>query len=102
MEVSAVEFWRTLGRFFSRFDHSSYKPTFSSLADVAQVVYLDHRGQGRSERVNPAQWQLSNWADDVKDFCDALEITKPVVMGNSFGRFVAIASPHVTPLTLRS
>ena len=31
------------------FDHSIYKPAFSSLADVAQVVFLDHRGNGRSE-----------------------------------------------------
>lgn len=73
------------------FDHSSYKPVMSALAAIAQVVYLDHRGQGRSDRVGPARWRLSRWADDVKDFCDALEITKPVVMGNSFGGFVAIA-----------
>jgi pimeloyl-ACP methyl ester carboxylesterase len=73
------------------FDHSSYKPTMSALADTAQVVYLDHRDQGRSDRVAPARWRLSNWADDVKDFCDALEITKPIVMGNSFGGFIAIA-----------
>ena len=29
-------------------DHSVYKPAFSTLADVAQVVFLDHRGNGRS------------------------------------------------------
>ena len=29
-------------------DHSLFRPAFSALADVAQVVYLDHRGQGRS------------------------------------------------------
>jgi pimeloyl-ACP methyl ester carboxylesterase len=26
------------------FDHSIYKPAYSSLADCAQVIYLDHRG----------------------------------------------------------
>ena len=30
-------------------DHSIYKPAFSTLADVAQVVFLDHRGNGRSD-----------------------------------------------------
>jgi len=30
------------------FDHALYKPALSALADVAQVVYLDHRGNGRS------------------------------------------------------
>jgi pimeloyl-ACP methyl ester carboxylesterase len=27
------------------FDHSTFKPVMSALADVAQLVYLDHRGQ---------------------------------------------------------
>ena len=31
------------------FDHSIYKPAYSALADAAQIVYLDHRGNGRSE-----------------------------------------------------
>src|SRR5438034_3149806 len=33
------------------FDHSIYKPAFSALADVAQVIFLDHRGKVRG-RVN--------------------------------------------------
>ena len=73
------------------FDHSSYKPEFSTLADVAQVVYLDHRGQGRSDKSDPARWNLAQWADDVRDFCDVLGIEKPIVMGNSFGGMVAMA-----------
>lgn len=73
------------------FDHSTFKPVMSALADVAQLVYLDHRGQGRSDRVSSDRCQIANWADDVKDFCDTLEITRPVVMGHSFGGFVAMA-----------
>ena len=30
-------------------DHSIYRPAYSALADIAQIVYLDHRGNGRSE-----------------------------------------------------
>jgi pimeloyl-ACP methyl ester carboxylesterase len=30
------------------FDYTSYKPAFSALADIVQIVYLDHRGNGRS------------------------------------------------------
>jgi hypothetical protein len=56
------------------FDHSSYKPDFARLADLAQVVYLDHRGQGRSDKSEPAFWNLDQWADDVHDFCEALNI----------------------------
>src|SRR5215510_14200669 len=72
-------------------DHSSYKPAFSALTDVAQVVYLDHRGNGRSDRGTPAQWNLAQWADDVRAFCDALAIEKPIVFGTSFGGMVAMA-----------
>jgi proline iminopeptidase len=73
------------------FDHSSYKPGFSRLADAAQLVYLDHRGNGRSDRSRPERWNLAQWGDDVRAFCDALGIEKPVVLGNSFGGMVAMA-----------
>jgi pimeloyl-ACP methyl ester carboxylesterase len=73
------------------FDHSSYKPEFARLADVAQLVYLDHRGNGRSERGPREQWTLAQWADDVRAFCDALGIERPIVLGQSFGGMVAMA-----------
>jgi pimeloyl-ACP methyl ester carboxylesterase len=73
------------------FDHSSYKPNLSALTDSAQLIYLDHRSNGRSDRTGPERWTLPHWGDDVRDFCDALEIEKPVVMGTSFGGFVAMA-----------
>jgi len=73
------------------FDHSLYKPGFSSLADVAQVVYLDHRGNGRSEAGPQESWTLAQWGDDVRAFCDALGIARPIVYGASFGGTVALA-----------
>ncbi|TWO72364.1 alpha/beta hydrolase [Caenimonas sedimenti] len=71
------------------FDHSGFKPAFSQLADVAQVVYYDHRGHGRSDPRPPAEWTLDTWADDVVRLCDALGIAKPIVLGQSFGGMVA-------------
>jgi proline iminopeptidase len=71
------------------FDHSVFKPAFAALADIAQVVYLDHRANGRSEHGDPAHWNLAQWGDDVRAFCDVLGIEKPVVYGVSFGGFVA-------------
>jgi proline iminopeptidase len=73
------------------FDHSSFKPAFAELADSAQLVYLDHRGNGRSARSEPERWTLAEWADDVRAFCDALGIERPVVLGQSFGGMVAMA-----------
>ncbi len=73
------------------FDHSNFKPAFSRLSEIAQVVYLDHRGQGRSDRGDPSKYNLPQWGDDVRAFCDALEIERPIVMGLSFGGMVAMA-----------
>ncbi|MEM1313935.1 MAG: alpha/beta hydrolase [Pseudomonadota bacterium] len=72
-------------------DHAIYKPGFSALSDLAQIVYLDHRGNGRSHIGGPADWTLARWADDLAAFCDALEIEAPIVYGASFGGFVAQA-----------
>jgi len=73
------------------FDHSIYKPAYSALADIAQIVYLDHRGNGRSEDGPREGWHLAQWGDDVRAFCDALGITDPIVLGASFGGMVALA-----------
>jgi pimeloyl-ACP methyl ester carboxylesterase len=72
------------------FDHSILRPYFDRFADTHQVVYIDHRGNGRSTGA-PESWNLPQWGDDVKAFCDALGIAKPVVYGNSFGGNVAIS-----------
>ena len=73
------------------FDHTAFKEAFSSLSDVAQAIFYDHRGNGRSDGNDPATWNLAQWADDVKGLCDALGIVQPVVCGLSFGGFVAQA-----------
>jgi len=79
------------------FDHSGFKPAFSQLADIAQVVYYDHRGHGRSDPRPREEWQLDVWADDVVRLCDALGIEKPIVLGQSFGGMVAQKYIHRHP-----
>ena len=73
------------------FDHSIFKPAFSQLTDIAQVIYLDHRGNGRSDAGPRELWTLAQWGDDVRGFCEALDIERPIVLGTSFGGFVAAA-----------
>ena len=70
-------------------DHSWYKSSPVELTDLAQVVYYDHRGDGRSDPGSPADWTLDVWADDVVRLCDALGIDHPIVIGESFGGMVA-------------
>ena len=72
-------------------DHSGYRDFFGPFRDVAQVVYYDHRGNGRSDHDDQANWTLDTWADDVVRLCDALGVESPVVLGNSFGGMVAMA-----------
>lgn len=71
------------------YDHVSFKPAFSRLADLAQIIYYDHRGHGRSDPRPMDEVTLDTLADDVVRLCDALGISKPIVLGQSFGGFVA-------------
>lgn len=71
------------------FDHSGLRPGFDAFSDIAQVIYIDHRGNGRSVPSDPATWNLAQWGDDLVRFCDALGIVHPIVLGQSFGGMVA-------------
>ena len=78
------------------FDHTTFKASYSRLAEIAQLVYYDHRGNGRSEDGPKERWMLDQWADDLAVLCETLGIERPVVFGTSFGGFVALnfASRH--------
>ncbi len=71
-------------------DSAALGEILSPLRDVAQVVRYDQRGHGRSDRSSPSQWTLTTWADDLRGFCDALGIERPIVFGGSFGGTVAL------------
>jgi proline iminopeptidase len=67
------------------YDHSYFKPDFAVLAEHAQVVYLDLRGNGRSEWGDPGAWTFEQCADDLRAFCDTLGIARPFIFGHSMG-----------------
>jgi pimeloyl-ACP methyl ester carboxylesterase len=72
-------------------DHSLYKEHLGpALAAVAQVVYLDLRGAGRSDWSSAEHWTLDTWVADVAGLCDALELTRPVVLGTGIGGVVGL------------
>ena len=71
-------------------DHSYLRP-LDPLGDVAQVIYLDLRGHGRSARHTNEYYQLGIMADDVAALCAELGIEKPIVLGHSAGGFVALS-----------
>jgi pimeloyl-ACP methyl ester carboxylesterase len=71
------------------YDHATFKPAFSELSDITQIIYYDHRGHGRSDPRPINELTLDTFADDIVKLCDALGIVKPIVLGQSFGGFVA-------------
>ena len=71
------------------YDHSTLRPYFDRYSDTHQLIYLDHRGCGRSSGEKET-WHLDQWADDLAIFCSALGIDAPIVFGQSFGGMVAM------------
>lgn len=72
-------------------DHSLYKHLVGpALAQVAQVIYVDHRGEGRSDPSSRERWNLDTWADDTLALLDALELERPVLYGASIGSLIAV------------
>ncbi len=55
------------------------------------MIFPDLRSTGRSDPCDPARWNVGDFAQDMRAFCDALEIEKPIVLGHSYGGYVAIA-----------
>jgi pimeloyl-ACP methyl ester carboxylesterase len=72
-------------------DHSVFRELGAQLAHELHVVYLDHRANGRSDPAPRDSWTLQTWAEDVHAFCEAVGIQRPVVLGHSFGGYVAQA-----------
>src|SRR3954454_10742501 len=72
------------------YDHSYFKPSFGELAADLQVVYLDLRGHGRSDWPDATNFTFEQCADDVRAFCDAVGLERPIVLGHSMGGFVAM------------
>jgi proline iminopeptidase len=72
-------------------DHSYYKPWLSPLTDVMQLVYIDHRGQGRSARGPRETYTLENNVEDLEALRDYLGLDKIVLLGASYGGMVALS-----------
>jgi pimeloyl-ACP methyl ester carboxylesterase len=71
------------------YDHSTLRPYFDRYRDTHQLIYLDHRGCGRSTGAKET-WYLDQWADDIAVFCNKLGIDTLMVFGQSFGGMVAM------------
>ncbi|MFC7540001.1 alpha/beta fold hydrolase [Siccirubricoccus deserti] len=72
-------------------DHTGFKPGYTALTEAMQVVYFDHRGQGRSGRGDPARWNLDENVEDMEALRRHLGCGPIVSIGTSYGGMVAMA-----------
>ncbi|HEX6796724.1 MAG TPA: alpha/beta fold hydrolase [Ktedonobacterales bacterium] len=71
-------------------DHTSLHPWLDALADQFYLIYVDQRGQGRSERVDPTTLTLSRFARDVTLLAQELGLPRYALLGHSFGAMVSV------------
>jgi proline iminopeptidase len=69
-------------------DHTHLRPWLDPLGDEFRVLYVDERGQGQSERVDPATLSLEVFARDVDLLAEALGLDRFVLLGHSFGAII--------------
>jgi proline iminopeptidase len=77
-------------------DHQHFRPWLDPLADEFRLLYVDERGQGRSDRVDPATLTLDVFARDVDLAAHALGVDDFALLGHSFGAIVT--THHATEL----
>ena len=69
-------------------DHTHFRPWLDPLGDDLRLLYVDERGQGRSERVDPETLSLEVFARDVDLLAEALGLERFALLGHSFGAIV--------------
>ena len=72
-------------------DHSIMRPGMDPIGEYAQIVYWDHRGQGRSARGDISQYTLDENVEDLEALRAHLGIEQIVSVGTSYGGMVAMA-----------
>lgn len=72
-------------------DHTQFRPWLDPLSERFRLIYVDLRGQGRSDLVDPTTLSLELMAKDIDELAAAMELESYAVLGHSFGSFVALS-----------
>jgi proline iminopeptidase len=70
-------------------DHSMFRPYLDPLGDDIRLLYVDERGQGRSDRVDAETLSLDTFAHDVDLLAEGLGLEEFALLGHSFGAIIA-------------
>ena len=73
-------------------DHSDFLPALKPLAKRCQLILIDERGSGRSERLaDPRGYTLDHMVEDIERVRRHYGFPRLVVLGHSFGGILAQA-----------
>lgn len=72
-------------------DHTGIKAVCGPLTERMQLVYFDHRGQGRSARGDKEKYTLHENVEDMEALRQYLGLGPIVSIGTSYGGMVAMA-----------
>lgn len=70
-------------------DHLRFKQHSLEIQDMAQVVFIDHRGCGRSKKTNASEYTLENNIEDIEALRKHLGLERICILGTSYGGIVA-------------
>lgn len=81
-------------------DHSYFRPWLDPLGEVAQVVFIDHRGTGFSSSAPLETYTIEQIADDIEALRHHLGLGKIMFLGHSFGGMVGQVYAQRHPASL--
>jgi proline iminopeptidase len=70
-------------------DHLRFKQHSLELQEVAQLIFIDHRGCGRSKKTHAKDYTLENNIEDIEALRQHLGLERICVLGTSYGGMVA-------------
>jgi proline iminopeptidase len=72
-------------------DHLRFKQHSFELHQAAQLVFIDHRGCGRSKKTKASDYTLENNVEDIEALRKHLGLKRIAILGTSYGGIVAQA-----------
>ncbi|MBP3039936.1 alpha/beta fold hydrolase [Bacillaceae bacterium Marseille-Q3522] len=72
-------------------NHTVYKPYLTPLTKYVQLVYIDNRGSGLSQKGDPSTYTLENNVEDIEALRKYLGLEKMILLGQSYGGMVAMS-----------
>lgn len=70
-------------------------PLFDYYKESYHVISYDVRGHGRSDK--PDKFDLDDYADDLKELINVLDLHKPIIIGLSMGSYIALRTAEKYP-----